>query len=332
MCDYSLCLTVYDKIESSLCTLRNDKKVKFPIDKLPNIEFKINEPLSKYTFTKTGGNADTLAFPKTRQELVDIVNTARENDVKITVIGNASNLIIKDGGIRGVVIILPNFNQIKVDGNKVFAEAGATIIDTTIAAQKAGLSGLEFAAGIPGSVGGAVFMNAGAYGGEVRDVFESTEVLMPDGKIVTFNHDEMAWDYRHSVIQENGAIVISAIFALKPGDKAAIQAKMDDLNERRRSKQPLEYPSCGSVFKRPEGHYTGPLIIEAGLQGKIVGGAQVSKKHAGFIVNIDHATATDYMNLIHLIQKTIKEKFDIDLKTEVRIIGEDKAGEVSANS
>lgn len=295
----------------------------FPVEKLPNIEFKKNEPLSKYTFTKTGGNADVLAFPKTREELVEIVNTARQNDVKITVIGNASNLIIKDGGIRGIVIILPNFKNIHVDNNLVTAEAGATIINTTIAAQKAGLTGIEFAAGIPGSVGGAVFMNAGAYDGEIKDVFESAEVLLPDGEIKHFDHSEMEFGYRHSLIQENGGIVISATFKLIPGDKEKIQEKMDHLNELRRSKQPLEYPSCGSVFKRPKDHYTGPLIIKAGLQGKIVGGAQVSMKHAGFIVNINHATATDYMNLIHLIQRTIKEKFDIDLQTEVRIIGED---------
>ncbi|WP_129044704.1 UDP-N-acetylmuramate dehydrogenase [Companilactobacillus metriopterae] len=298
--------------------------MKFPIEKLPNIEFKINEPMSKYTFTKTGGNADVLAFPKSRDELVSIINTARDYDIKITIVGNASNLIIKDGGIRGIVIILPNFKQISVDGNVVFAEAGATIIDTTIVAQQYGLTGLEFAAGIPGSVGGAVFMNAGAYGGELTDAFLSAEVLMPDGQILNFNHEDMKFAYRHSAIQENGGIVISAKFQLAKGDKEEIQKEMDHLNALRRSKQPLEYPSCGSVFKRPEGHFTGPLIIEAGLQGKIIGGAQVSMKHAGFIVNIDGATATDYMDLIHLIQREIKQKFDIELQTEVRIIGEDK--------
>jgi len=296
----------------------------FPVEKLPNIEFKLNEPLSKYTFTKTGGPADVLAFPKTRDELVEIVDTARVNKVAITVIGNASNLIIKDGGIRGIVIILPNFHEIRVSETSVTAEAGATIINTTIAAQKAGLTGIEFAAGIPGSVGGAVFMNAGAYGGEITDVFESAEVLMPDGRITTLTHEDMQFGYRHSIVQDNGGIVISATFALKRGNKDAIQEEMDRLNELRRSKQPLEYPSCGSVFKRPKGHFTGPLIIKAGLQGKIIGGAQDSMKHAGFIVNIKHATATDYLNLIHLIQKTVKEKFDVELKTEVRIIGEDK--------
>ncbi|WP_057888860.1 UDP-N-acetylmuramate dehydrogenase [Companilactobacillus mindensis] len=300
------------------------KIVKFPVEKLPNIEFKLNEPLSKYTFTKTGGPADVLAFPKTREELVEIVDTARVNKVPITIIGNASNLIIKDGGIRGIVIILPNFHKIEVSETKVTAEAGATIINTTIAAQKAGLTGLEFAAGIPGSVGGAVFMNAGAYGGEIKDVFESAEVLLPDGHITTLTHEDMKFGYRHSTVQDDGGIVISATFALKRGNKATIQEEMDRLNELRRSKQPLEYPSCGSVFKRPKGHFTGPLIIKAGLQGHMVGGAQVSMKHAGFIVNIKHATATDYLNLIHLIQKTVKEKFDVELHTEVRIIGEDK--------
>ena len=298
--------------------------MKFPVEKLPNIEFKLDEPLSKYTFTKTGGPADVLAFPKTREELVEIVDTARNSKVPITIIGNASNLIIKDGGIRGIVIILPNFHKIEVSETKVTAEAGATIIDTTIAAQKAGLTGIEFAAGIPGSVGGAVFMNAGAYGGEIKDVFESAEVLLPDGHITTLTHEDMRFGYRHSMVQDDGGIVISATFALKRGNKEAIQEEMDRLNELRRSKQPLEYPSCGSVFKRPKGHFTGPLIIKAGLQGKMVGGAQVSMKHAGFIVNIKHATATDYLNLIHLIQKTVKEKFDVELHTEVRIIGEDK--------
>lgn len=298
--------------------------MKFPVEKLPNIEFKLDEPLSKYTFTKTGGPADVLAFPKTREELVEIVDTARTNQVPITVIGNASNLIIKDGGIRGIVIILPNFHRIEVSETKVTAEAGATIINTTIAAQKAGLTGIEFAAGIPGSVGGAVFMNAGAYGGEIKDVFESAEVLLPDGHITTLTHEDMNFSYRHSTVQDDGGIVISATFALKRGNKVTIQEEMDRLNELRRSKQPLEYPSCGSVFKRPKGHFTGPLIIKAGLQGKIIGGAQVSMKHAGFIVNIKHATATDYLDLIQLIQKTIKEKFDVELQTEVRIIGEEK--------
>lgn len=292
---------------------------------ISQIQILKNESLSKYTFTETGGPADSLAFPKNREELIDLVDYCHEANIAITVIGNASNLIIKDGGIRGMVIILPEFKAIKVDGNKITAEAGATIIDTTKVASKNSLSGLEFAAGIPGSVGGAVFMNAGAYGGEISECLESAEVLMPSGDIKIFSNEEMNFSYRMSEVQKNSGIVISATFGLSVGNHEEIQAKMDELNELRRSKQPLEYPSCGSVFKRPEGHFTGPLIIKAGLQGHWVGGAQVSEKHAGFIVNKNHeASATDYINLIKLIQKTIKEKFDIELETEVRIIGEDK--------
>lgn len=295
----------------------------FPVEKLPNIEFKLNEPLSKYTFTKTGGNADTLAFPKTRQELVEIVDTARENKVPVTIIGNASNLIIKDGGIRGIVIILPNFKKIEVSETKVTAEAGATIINTTIAAQKAGLTGLEFAAGIPGSVGGAVFMNAGAYGGEVKDCLQSATVLTRTGELKTYTNAEMHFSYRHSLVQTNGDIVVKATFGLRPGNLVAIREQMDNLNAQRAAKQPLEYPSCGSVFKRPVGHFVGPMIQKAGLQGHIIGGAQISTKHAGFIVNIGGATATDYMDMIHLVQITVAEKFNVQLEPEVRIIGED---------
>ena len=206
----------------------------------------------------------------------------------------------------------------------VTADAGARIIDTSEAACEASLSGLEFAAGIPGSVGGAVFMNAGAYGGETEFVIKSVRVLTREGKFKTYTHDEMEFGYRHSLVQETGDIVISATFGLEPGDKWAIKAKMEYFNGLRRAKQPLEYPSCGSVFKRPTGHFVGPMIIKAGLQGKRIGGAEDSKKHAGFIVNVGGATATDYLDLIHLIQKTIKKDFDVDLQTEVRIIGKEK--------
>ncbi|MCT3474980.1 UDP-N-acetylmuramate dehydrogenase, partial [Lactobacillus delbrueckii] len=185
------------------------------------------------------------------------------------------------------------------------------------------LSGLEFAAGIPGSVGGAVFMNAGAYGGETKDCLESATVVTRDGEVKTYTNAELHFSYRHSLLQENDEIVIAATFALKAGDKATILDQMNYLNALRSYKQPLEYPSCGSVFKRPTGHFVGPMLIKAGLQGKQIGGAQVSTKHAGFIVNKGGATATDYLNLIHYIQKTIKEKDGIALQTEVRIIGEE---------
>lgn len=285
------------------------------------IDIQEKVPLSKYTFTKTGGPAEFLAFPKNIDQLEQLVQVTRENNIPLTVIGNASNLIIRDGGIDGLVVILTEMNQITVNGTEVTAEAGARIIDTAFTAAKAALSGMEFAAGIPGSVGGGVFMNAGAYGGETQKVVKTVNVMTKDGEFKTYSNEEMEFSYRHSLIQENGDIVLSATFELKKGEKDKILDEMNYLNALRRYKQPLEYPSCGSVFKRPKGHFVGPMIIKAGLQGKQIGGAQDSTKHAGFIVNKGGATATDYLDLIHLIQKVIKEKYDIDLHTEVRIIG-----------
>lgn len=282
-----------------------------------------NEPLNKYTFTKTGGPADFLAFPKSVTEVKALLEECRQNNLPWMVLGNASNLIVRDGGIRGLVIMLEKLNHIEVKGNQITSQAGAKLIDTTYVALKHHLTGFEFACGIPGSIGGAVFMNAGAYGGEIKDVFVSCEVLYPDGQIKTLSAKEMAFSYRHSAIQKQHCIVLSATFDLQVGNYDEIKAKMDELTHLRASKQPLEYPSCGSVFKRPVGHYTGPLIEQAGLKGMTIGGAQVSEKHAGFIVNINHATATDYVNLIQYIQKVIKEKFDVTLETEVRIIGEE---------
>lgn len=287
------------------------------------IKIKTNEPLSRYTYTKTGGPADYLAFPTTRQELKDLLVRARKQKMPVTTLGNSSNLIIKDGGIRGLVIMLPKFNKIEVKQQQITAEAGAAIIAVTKAASKASLTGLEFSAGIPGSVGGAIFMNAGAYGGEIANVVSSIDEILPDGREVQISGSDLHFGYRHSVVQENHGIVVAATFNLEAGQQPQIQDKMDELNALRRSKQPLEYPSCGSVFKRPQGHFTGPLIIKAGLQGKSIGGAQVSNKHAGFIINTGNATATDYLQLIQLIQKTVKEKFAVQLETEVRIIGED---------
>nr|WP_125708522.1 UDP-N-acetylmuramate dehydrogenase [Lacticaseibacillus porcinae] len=282
-----------------------------------------DEPLSHYTFTKTGGPADLLAFPKSIAEIQQLLAYANDNNLPLTFIGNASNLIVKDGGIRGLVIILTTMKNIEAHGNTVTADAGARLIDTTEAAYQAGLTGMEFAAGIPGSVGGAVFMNAGAYGGEVKDCLQSTTVLTQAGELKTYSNADMGFSYRHSLVQTTGDIVVSATFGLKPGDPIAIREQMDNLNAQRAAKQPLEYPSCGSVFKRPVGHFVGPMIQKAGLQGHIIGGAQISTKHAGFIVNLGGATATDYLDMIHLVQKTVAEKFDVQLEPEVRIIGED---------
>lgn len=294
------------------------------ITEFPEIEIKQNEPLSNYTYTHTGGPADWLAFPKAVDEVKQLVAFANDNQLPVTVLGNASNLIVRDGGIAGLTIILTRMNEISVNGNDVTAQAGAAYISTTIVARDHNLTGLEFAAGIPGSVGGAVFMNAGAYGGETKFVVSKATILLPDGSIKALNNQELDFGYRHSSIQENHGVVLDATFSLKPGDHDEIAAKMDELNARRAAKQPLDLPSCGSVFKRPTGYYAGKLIHDAGLQGYTSGGAQVSTKHAGFIVNIDHGTATDYVNVIHHVQATVKKKFGVSLQTEVRIIGRDK--------
>ena len=289
----------------------------------PAIEIKKDESLSHYTNTKTGGPADYVAFPKSISETKALITYANEQEMPLTVIGNASNLIVKDGGIRGLTIILTRMDQIHASDNKVVAEAGAAIIATTKVACGASLTGLEFAAGIPGSVGGAIFMNAGAYGGEMSEVVETVTVLTPTGQLKTLNHADLDFGYRHSSIQDYDDIVVSVTFGLKTGNQAKIQARMDELNTLRAAKQPLEWPSCGSVFKRPTGYFTGKLIHDAGLQGHRIGGAEVSKKHAGFIINVDHATATDYMDMIHYVQKIVFERFGVHLQTEVRIIGED---------
>nr|WP_225426800.1 UDP-N-acetylmuramate dehydrogenase [Apilactobacillus kunkeei] len=291
---------------------------------MEKIELLKNEPLSKYTFTETGGPADLVAFPKNTDEVRELLSMAKRDNLPITVLGNASNLIIKDGGIRGLVIILTEMNEITSHDDLVIAQAGARYIDTTIVAQQHGLTGMEFAAGIPGSIGGAVFMNAGAYGGETAEVIESVTVLTPENEIKTLSNSELDFGYRHSAVQDQNDIVLEATFKLSTGDKDEIQAKMDRLNELRESKQPLDLPSCGSVFKRPEGYFAGKLIHDAGLQGYQSGGAQVSKKHAGFIVNIDNATATDYLNVIKHVQETVYAKNKVHLETEVRIIGQDK--------
>ena len=293
------------------------------IKQFPEIALLKDEALLNYTYTKTGGPADILAFPKSAKEVEQIVAYCRETNTPWLVLGNASNLIVRDGGIRGVVIMLSEMNQITVEDTTLIVEAGAKLIDTTYVALHESLTGFEFACGIPGSVGGAVFMNAGAYDGEIQDIFASCDVLLADGRVVTMMKEEMAFSYRHSTLQDQHAIILSARFDLAQGDQDQIKKRMDELTELRQLKQPLEYPSCGSVFKRPVGHFTGKLIQDAGLQGLKWGGAQISEKHAGFIVNVDHATATDYVELIAHIQQVIKERFDVQLETEVRIIGEE---------
>lgn len=292
------------------------------ITQFPNLIVKEDEPLSNYSHTKTGGPADLLFFPRSVEETSAVVNWTRENNYPLTILGNASNLIVRDGGIRGVTVILTELKNIQVDKKRLVVESGAPIIEVSRVAYENSLTGLEFACGIPGSTGGAVYMNAGAYEGEVKDVIETVKILTLQGEIIEVQNEELEFSYRMSKLQKTKDIVLEVTFKLKSGDQEKIKERMDELTFLRTSKQPLEYPSCGSVFKRPPGHFTGKLIQDAGLQGLIWGGAQISTKHAGFIVNIDGATATDYIELIKYIQEVILKEFDVQLEREVRIIGE----------
>lgn len=289
---------------------------------IPEDIIKVNEPLKRYTYTETGGNADFYLSPTKNEDVQAIVRYAKEKDIPVTYLGNGSNIIIREGGIRGIVISLFSLNHINVSDDAIIAGSGSAIIDVSRAARDHVLTGLEFACGIPGSVGGAVYMNAGAYGGEIKDCIDYALCVNEEGDLIQFTNKELELDYRNSIVQKQHLVVLEAAFTLEPGKLDEIQAKMDDLTERRESKQPLEYPSCGSVFQRPPGHFAGKLIQDSDLQGYRVGGVEVSKKHAGFMVNVDNGTATDYEDLIHHVQKVVKEKFDVELHREVRIIGE----------
>ncbi|WRP06173.1 UDP-N-acetylmuramate dehydrogenase [Rossellomorea aquimaris] len=302
----------------------NKEKVFEELSKVMHSDnIKRDELLREHLYTKLGGRADFFLTPTTYEEVQNIVKLSNEVDVPFTLLGNGSNLIVKDGGIRGIVLHLKNFKDIKTTDQLIVAQSGAAIIDVSRRALAEKLSGLEFACGIPGTVGGALFMNAGAYGGEIKDVLDYCHVVDREGNLVKRTAAELELDYRHSNISEKGDIVLEATFSLKPGDYEEIKAVMDDLTDKRESKQPLEYPSCGSVFKRPPGYFAGKLIQDSDLQGTNFGGAEVSTKHAGFIVNKDNASASDYISLIEHVQKTVKEKFDVELEREVRIIGED---------
>ncbi|MBN9655430.1 UDP-N-acetylmuramate dehydrogenase [Halobacillus sp. GSS1] len=285
---------------------------------------KVDEMLKDHLYTKLGGKADFFITPTSYEEIQNVVKLSNEDNIPFTLLGNGSNLIIKDGGIRGIVINLKHLDTIYSEGNTVVAQSGARIIDASRYALDKNLSGLEFACGIPGTVGGALYMNAGAYGGEIKDVLDYAYVVDKHGNLVKRLAAELDLDYRTSNISANGDIVVEATFHLKPAKYEEIKEVMDDLTYKRESKQPLEYPSCGSVFKRPPGYFAGKLIQDSDLQGTNIGGAEVSKKHAGFIVNKDNATTSDYISLIEHVQKTVKEKFGVDLEREVRIIGDDK--------
>lgn len=284
----------------------------------------IDEPLNKYTKTKLGGSADVLVIPGTMSEMESAVRYADQNNIPLLLLGNGSNMVVRDGGVRGIVLHLSKLDKIIVDGTSVHAESGAHIIDVSKHAAKACLTGLEFACGIPGSVGGAMAMNAGAYGGEIKDIIVQATVMDRSGKVFVLAKDELELGYRQSIIAKEGYYVLSADFKLSEGNQEEIDTKVADLTFQRESKQPLEYPSAGSVFKRPPGYFAGKLIQDSGLQGKGFGGAEVSTKHAGFIVNKNNATALDYIQTIEMVKKEVKNRFDVDLELEVKIVGEEQ--------
>ena len=283
----------------------------------------MNEPMCRHTTFRVGGSADVMFFPQSSEELQRAMALARAQGADVLVIGNGSNLVVRDGGVRGLVIVLgEHMARISVEGACLRAQAGAMLAHVSAAAQEAGLSGLEFASGIPGTLGGGCAMNAGAYGGQLSDVLSCAAVLL-DGEVRTLSRDEMQMSYRSTLPLRAGGIVLEAKFELHADDPAEIMARMKELNARRRDKQPLNLPSAGSTFKRPEGHFAGALIEGCGLKGARVGGAQVSEKHAGFIVNTGGATASDILGLIALVQRRVLAETGVALETEVRIVGED---------
>ena len=292
----------------------------------------MSEPMSQHTTFKIGGAADVMVTPRSIDALVKTLDLLYRCDVPTTIVGNGSDLLVGDRGIRGAVVLLrENLSGIHIDGTTVTAEAGALLKDVALAAADAGLSGMEPLWGIPATVGGACFMNAGAYGASTSDVLKSVKVYVPgrvdggvrgSGHVLDFDVDELAMGYRKSRIHDEGWIVLSATFGLAPGNIAAIKADMDGYQQKREEKQPLEMPSAGSTFKRPEGYFAGKLIMDAGLRGYAFGGAQVSQKHCGFVVNTGNATAADVRGLIEHVQREVKEQFGVDLEPEVRMIGE----------
>ena len=284
---------------------------------------KQQEPMSRHTTFRIGGPADFYLCPHSTKEVQEIVEICKEENLPYFVLGNGSNLLVSDKGYRGVVIQLwKNFSDITVKDCCIQAKAGALLSKVAAEALEAGLTGMEFASGIPGTIGGAAFMNAGAYGGEMKDIIKSVKVLDTQGEVRVLPKEELKMGYRTSIVKEKGYTVLSVELELSKGNREEIRNTMEDLKERRTSKQPLEMPSAGSTFKRPEGYFAGKLIMDSGLRGFSLGGAQVSEKHCGFVVNKGGATAMDVLNLIREVQRRVKEQFGVDLETEVRFLGE----------
>lgn len=286
------------------------------------MEVRINEPMMKHTSFRAGGAARWFVVPETAEELKAVLAACRKADTPWYVIGNGSNLLVSDKGFPGVIISTDKFDRLEVNGTEITVGAGVMLSKLANTAYKAGLTGLEFAAGIPGTVGGACVMNAGAYGSEMINVLKSVTVLTPEGTVETLPAEKLELGYRTSVIPKKGYLVLEAVMSLTEGNMEESKALMDDLAFRRKDKQPLEFPSAGSTFKRPAGHFAGKLIEDCGLKGFTVGGAQVSEKHAGFVINKGGATASDIYNLCKEVEKRVKAEFGVSLEMEVKLLGE----------
>lgn len=287
------------------------------------VEILAAEPMKNHTTFRIGGPADALALPKTPEEVAEVVRFCHEHAQPYYVLGNGSNLLVSDEGYRGLVLQLyRNFNDIQVNGETITVQAGAMLAAVARTAYQTGLTGLEFASGIPGTIGGAVVMNAGAYGGEMKNVLKEVTVLTKEGEVLAIPAKALELGYRTSVIPKNGWIVLGAVLQLKKGDQEQILARMEELKEQRITKQPLDLPSAGSTFKRPEGYFAGKLIMDAGLRGFTVGGAQVSEKHCGFVVNRGDATAADVWELICEVKRRVKEMTGVELEPEVKLLGD----------
>lgn len=285
------------------------------------VKYVRNQQLSQYTSMKIGGECDILVQPDSENALREIIGLCRRENIPFFILGKGSNVLVSGKGYRGCIILISKeMSEIRTEGNKITAAAGACLSSVCIAALENGLAGMEFAYGIPGSVGGALYMNAGAYGGEMKDIAVSCRYIGEDGRLREMKAEDMRLSYRHSIFAERSYVITSVTMELKKGDPAEIKAKMEELMQRRRDKQPLEFPSCGSTFKRPEGCFAAALIEECGLKGCSVGGAQVSEKHSGFVINRSGATFEDVTALVEHIKKTVYEKKGIELECEMLIL------------
>ena len=287
-----------------------------------SVEYSINEPLSKHTSFKIGGDAAIFISPSSPRQIADLIGLATSNDVRYIFLGKGSNVLFRDSGYDGAIInIGKNLSKISlIDDSTIYCEAGMPLSKLCLFAMENSLTGLEFAYGIPGSVGGAAYMNAGAYGGEMKDALVQVRYIDENGNVKTAENDELDFSYRHSLFTDSGKCILGCTFKLDPGDKSEIKSKMDDFIHRRQTKQPLDFPSGGSTFKRPEGAYASALIDQCGLKGMRVGGAMVSKKHAGFVINYNNATCQDVLDLVEKVKRIVKDKTGFTLECEIKII------------